>query len=209
MKALVDDQIQGSFKILAFIAREVAMEQMSKSGNVIRERMRSSMRSEGTNYITRVGKNGPYLEKIEGGRQYGLRESHTQDEVESNPSSMANMISSFLMEKSNTLVVGGMNPRFRPLLRRDGEVVGTGKAQAAVGPRTAAILYRMDTGVLLSDYPTRSMLSPDAKPRGFMSRGIERAEGDVRNYLTKGFDSVTAKAINQADIKIIKRVIGE
>lgn len=209
MRAIVDDQIAGSFSILRFIAREVAMEQMSKAGNAVREGMRNAMKSEGTNYITRVGENGPYPEKVDNGRQYGLRESHTQDGVDSNPPSMANMIISFLMEKSGTLVVGGMNPRFRPLLRKDGEVVGTGSAQPAVGARTAAILHRMDTGERLSDYPVRSMLYGKAEPRDFMSEGISRSEGKVRGYLTRGFDEVTKNAVNNKDIAVIKRVIGE
>jgi len=192
-----------------FIAREVAMEQLSKSGNAVREGMRNALKSNGANYITRVGANGPYLERVTGGRQYGLRESHTQDLQDSNPPSMANMITSFLMEKSQTLVVGGMNPRFTPLLRRDGKVVGTGSSVPAVGAQTAAILHRMDTGKQLADYPTRSMLTDNVEPRGFMLAGITKTRGKVQGYLSRGYTEAVKNTVNKTDVKIIKRVIGE
>ena len=209
MRTLVNDEIYSSFRVLLFVSREVAMQQMSKSGNAVREGMRNALKSNGSNYVTRVGANGPYLERVIGGRQYGLRESHTQDLQNSNPPSMANMITSFLMEKSQTLVVGGMNPRFRPLLRQDGKVVGTGATVSAVGARTAAILHRMDTGEELADYPTRSMLTENAEPRNFMLTGIRSANGKVREYLNRGYTEAVKKTVNNTEIKVIKRVIGE
>lgn len=209
MRAIIDDGIIASFRVLSVVAREVAMEQMSKSGIAVQKSMRKALSSNGSNYITRVGANGPYLEKVVGGRQYGLRESHTQDNVDSNPPSMGSMLTSFLMEKSQTLVVGGMNPRFRPLLRKNGKVVGLGSAVPAVGARTAAILHRMDTGEQLADYPIRSMLTPDAEPRGFMLKGIRNASGNVRAYLSSGFSEASSKAVNKAEVKIIRKVIGE
>lgn len=166
---------------------------MSKAGNAVRKSMRSKLESSTTNYLTRVGDKGAYLQKVPS-RSLGGRESHTVDNQESNPSNMSAFITNFLMEKSETLVVGGANPRHTPLLRENGEVVGTGKTQGAVSPRSIAILHRMDTGEENSLYPTRSKLMNNVEGRGFMKNGMVAASGKVRAYLAGGFLTVMRQA---------------
>lgn len=186
-----------AFRILKTISREVMMQQMSKAGNEVRKNTRSSMKSHGSFYITRVGKHGAYLQKTSG-RQFGLRESHKVDGEASSPNSVASMIDSFLMVKSETLVVGGMHPKFRPVLREDGEVKGLGDPVSAVGARTAAILHRMDTGKELPDYPVGSRLYDEIEGRQFMKHGINRSMGEVQTILEAGYVNVSERAVNKA-----------
>jgi len=188
-----EDEIFYAFRRIRVLSREVALEQMSKAGNAVRKSMRDKLKATSTQYMTRVGDSGAYLKKG-AKRTFGERESHTLDGQESNPSNMSAFITSFLMEKSETLVVGGANPRFTPLLRKDGEVVGTGRPQGAVSPRTIAILHRMDTGIENPLYPTRSKLHEDLDGREFMTAGMLSASGKVKAYLAGGFLQVMKQA---------------
>lgn len=193
MTVTSEDEIFYAFREIRILSREVALEQMSKAGNAVRKSMRSKLESNTTKYMTRVGEVGAYLKKVPS-RRFGERESHTVDNQESNPNNMSAFITNFLMEKSETLVVGGANPRHTPLLRKNGEVVGTGRTQGAVSPRSIAILHRMDTGEENSLYPTRSRLIADTEGRGFMRGGMIAASGTVRAYLAGGFLSVMRQA---------------
>ena len=205
MTLTAEDEIFYAFRQIRILSREVALQQMSKSGNAVRESMRSALKSTSTQYMTRVGKKGDaYLRKTST-RVFGQRESHTVDGMTSNPESMESFITSFLMEKSETLVVGGANPRFTPLLRTDGEVVGTGTPVGAVAPASIAILHRMDTGEKNSNYPAHSMLSPDLEGRGFMNAGMLAASGRVRAYLAGGYFQVMRQA--QAKHPPEKRIV--
>ncbi len=200
------DGIANSFHLLGVTAHEVMMEQLSKAGNSVQAGMRSSMKSTGTKFVTRVGKNGAYLEEVSG-RQFGLRESMTQDGKSASPKSMDFAINSFLMEKSDTLVVGGAHPTFTPLKRRDGEIVGTFGRVGKVGTETIAIIDRMDTGKERGDYPTRSKLG-NLKPRKFMAGGISKSSGSVRSSLEDGWVSVMGRAINNLKIEETVRHYG-
>lgn len=202
-----EDGILHAFNQIKVLSREVAYEQMSKAGNAVRVSMRSALESKATSFVTRVGKNGAYLERTST-RNLGGRESTTQDGLASDPSNMSAFINSFLMEKSGTLVVGGAHPRFTPLLRKNGEVVGTGAPVGAVSPRTIAILHRMDTGVENSDYPQHSKLAQDVKGRHFMTEGMSRASGKVRAYLAGGFLSVMRQAHATHPVEVITRKVG-
>lgn len=198
------DGIAGSFRQLGITAREVMMEQLSKAGNDVQTGMRTSMRSLTTKYKTRVGLQGAYL-KVVGSREFGLRESMTVDNKVMSPKSMDFAINSFLMEKSDTLVVGGANPAFIPLKRRNGEVVGSLGRVGKVGRQTIAIIDRMDTGEERGEYPIRTQLG-NMKGRNFMANGVSRASGSVRSRLSAGWVSVMGKAVNNLDVReIVKR----
>ncbi len=179
---------------------------MSKAGNAVRVAMRSALVANSTHMVTRVGKNGAYLERT-AARTFGHRESTTQDNLESNPPQMSQFTTNFLMEKSGTLVVGGANPAFTPLLRENGEVIGTGAYQSAVSPTTIAILHRMDTGKMNGDYPKHSMLTENVKGRNFMNEGMARASGQVKAYLAGGFLRVMREAHRVHPVEVITRKI--
>ena len=200
------DGIANSFRQLGITAHEVMMEQLSKAGSDVKDSMRTSMKSTDTIYKTRVGKNGAYLQ--EGGeRQFGLRESMTQDNTDAIPKSMDFAINSFLMEKSNTLVVGGAHPTFTAIKRRDGEIVGTFGRVGKVGRQTIAIIDRMDTGQERGEYPTRSKLG-DLKARNFMADGVNSASGSVSSRLESGWVSVMGRAVNKIKVDEVIRNYG-
>ena len=206
MTVTSEDGIFHAFRQIEILSREVAFEQMSKAGNAVRESMRSALVGNTTFVVTRVGKNGPFLQRTSG-RNLGMRESTTQDNLVSSTPQMSQFITSFLMEKSGTLVVGGANPGFTPLLRRNGEVVGTGRYQSAVSPTTIAILHRMDTGEMNSQYPRHSKLTDDFTPRHFMTIGMATASGKVKAYLAGGFLRVMREAHRVHPVEVITRRI--
>ena len=200
------DEIHHAFKLLGVVSHEVMMEQLSKAGRSVKDEMRSSLASTTTRFKTRVGVNGAYLEDGYS-REFGLRESMTQDNTDSNPKSMEFAINSFLMEKSSTLVVGGAHPTFTPLKRVDGEVVGTAGRVGKVGRQTIAIIDRMDTGAERGEYPTRSKLGK-LTPRNFMTSGILNSSGSVQSYLNEGWVSVMGRAINNIEAEEVIRNYG-
>jgi hypothetical protein len=179
------------------------MEQLSKSGNAVRESMRSSLRANQTSSLVRVSKRGNAYIQTEGSREYGLRSPHSFSGLRG-AKSMANFITSFLMEETGTLIVGGANPRFIPILRRGGKVVGRGSPQQAVSAKAIAILHRMDTGKKNADYDETTELNPNARPRNFMMTGIRVSKGKVDNYLKEGYISLVDKSIRKNRPKIRK-----
>ena len=184
-----------AFNMLKPLGREIAYEQMSKSGEAVKKSMRSSMKSKFAHMTTRVGVNGAYLQhtpKV----QFGHRESMKVDSQDATPDHMEHMINSFMMEKSGTLAVGGMNPRFRPTIRRDGEIVGVGSPVGAVGKETAAILHRMDEGKIIDGYNESTRLYDGDIGRHYARSGINRAMAQVQAYLTQGFSQVFVKVQN-------------
>jgi len=201
------DGIYHSFKILKEVAYEVAMEQLSKSGNVTRKAMRDALTSNRTQGMVRVSQTGkPYWEHTKTPQQYGLRTPHNARGDLRGAESMANFITSFLMEDKGMLIVGGANPRFTPIKRENGKVVGRLKTQQAVSKRAVAILHRMDTGQENEDYDKRSQLYKNARPRGFMMKGIHNSQGKVREYLQAGYIRIVDKALNNTKVPIRKAV---
>jgi len=107
---------------------------------------------------------------------------------------MASMITSFISEPKATVVVNGMHPRFTPLKRRNGVVVGTMPPVNAVSPETHAILIRLNSGQTIDRYPSRSRLSNKIKPSWFVSNGISASSSSVRRRLTDGYEMALKKA---------------
>lgn len=198
-----------AFKMLRVLGIGVMMQQMGHAGNVVKESIRGEMNtSYGTLYKTRVSKDGkPYL--IKGSlRRFGLRESMTIDNQSMSPDSMDAMIQSFLMEKSQTLVVNGMMKRHTPTRYKDGKKVGFEKPVGAVGGRTYAILNRMDTGEYIDGYDFKSRLSKKNIGRRYAKKGISKAMPKVNYILLREYEDIAKKAMNNTDLKTRKAMYG-
>ena len=187
--------IKHSFKMLEYISKEVALEQMSKAGSDVRKSIRRSFRANHTptKVIVRKGKAGLYKGSI---NPYGVRISHSHEGSQSakGAENMYNFIQSALMEEAGTLVVGGAFPRHNPKKRRNGKVVGTMGSQNAVSQKAISILHRMDTGEENRYYDKKTKLAEKITPRGFMKKGIRSAQATVRNRLEQGFITIMENA---------------
>jgi len=205
----INDEIGRLFANLRSINREVAYQQLSSAGSSVKDAMRAALRATSpAKSITRVSADGKaYLDRLEAGREYGLRESMVSDGKDSNPKSMSNFINSFLAEKSGTLIVGGAHPDFYPIIRRDGKVTGTLGRVKGVGTRTIAILQRMDDGSIGKDYDNNSRLSNKITESHYSDRGISASLGKVKEYLDKGWADVMGRAINNTKVETTTRVV--
>lgn len=207
MKLVSESNYADAFKMLRVLGIGVMMQQMGHAGNVVKNSIRDEMnQSYGTLYKTRVSKNGkPYL--LKGGlRKFGLRESMTIDNQSARPESMDAMVQSFLMEKSQTLVVNGMMKRHTPTKYEDGERVGFEKTVQAVGKKTYAILNRMDMGDYIDGYDFKSRLSNKNIGRRYAKKGISKAMPKVSHILLKEYEDIYKKASNNTNLKVRKAI---
>jgi len=198
---IVGDDILNSLQILTKFVPQVALEMMSRAGNAVRVEQRRALKNSRRVYtVTREDLAGnKYLAFSPQPLEFGHRESKNQT---ANPESMANMINSYLMEASMTLVVNGSHPSFIPVIRRDGEIVGVGSRIKGVGKATHAILQRMNDDKRDSYYPTRDQLYKGKIGTYYAQRGISNARQKTTNYLVYAY----GEALKRAEQKHNKKV---
>jgi len=200
------DGISESFAVIKATSREVAMEVMSKAGYHAMEGARSKMKSYSHRWFRKMYKDGvvrPYY-STGATKQLGLRVDKS-GKID-NPRSMSNFITSFLMEKSETLIVGGVHKRFRPIFRDKGKIVGFGKMVGGVSRETQAILNKMDTGQFNSYYRDSGYAKdPKYVTRPFMATGFASAEPKIRASLTSEYIRIVRLALNREKVPVIKR----
>lgn len=187
--------IEQSFMVIEYLAKEVAFEQMSKVGSDVKKAMQLSFMSNQTIMETIVYNGKARVFKTDTASPLGIRTSHTTGEGAKGAHNTYQFIQSFLMEKHGTLVVGGAMPSHIPLKRRNGEVVGTMGVVGGVSKQAAAILHRLSTGEETADYPQRSKLLDKITPRHFMSRGINASQGIIARRLKEGYATIVERAI--------------
>jgi len=143
-----------------------------------------------------------------------------------NPASMENMISSFLMEKSGVLLVGGRNKAFTPIKRRDGKIVGVEKRQGAITKHTQSIIHKLDTGErnnhhgwlwngsiekksMAGGFTSTGLHGRRFKGRNFMRAGFRASTSYMKSQLTTAYEKTVGRAVNkvQVNLKPSKRVV--
>ena len=212
MIVYISDETTPMLIALKTVSRDVAFEHMSKIGNAVRKNAGNRMRSAGNrHHWLQTSKNGklvPYKSKIKT-KELGLR-TNKNGRVDS-PDSMSNMISSFMMEKSGTLIVGGRNKAFTPILRKDGQVVGVGKRQPAITKHAQSIINKLDTGKRNQYHGWGASGKQDSmesfknarfKGRGFMMAGFRNSKGYMRQELTVGYEKTIGRAVNRVSINL-------
>jgi len=214
----INDMTTPMLSAIRTVSREVAFEQMSKIGNAVRQNARNRMSSQrNRHHWLQTSKNGvliPYYNKAKT-KELGLRTK--PDGSVDNPDSMRNMISSFLMEKSGMVVVGGGNKAFTPVKRRDGEVIGVEKRQGAITKHTRSIIHKLDTGERNSDHGWGSgghikepyFENAKFKGRHFMVKGFGDSIPYMKQELTAGYEKTVGRAVNKVKVRLkpSKRVI--
>lgn len=201
------DEISSSFSVINEASREVAMEVMSKAGNYAMQGARKRMKSYSHSWFRKLYKHGkvkPYYAKGST-KQLGVRISNKSGKKD-NPDSMSAFITSFLMEKSGTLIVGGTHKRFRPIKRRNGKIVGYAGTVGGVSRQTQAILNKMDTGRFNPYYKdSGEYKNPRYVTRPFMRQGFADAEPKIRATLTTEYIKIVKHALEREKVPVRKR----
>jgi len=175
----------------------VAWEALSKSGSLVRESSRAAMKAQRHNWVKYLDKKGkvrfhPSKDKT---KQLGLRQSEINALV-INPNSMAAMINSYLMEKHNTVIVGGRMRRFQPLKIDNGEIKGRLPAVSGVSKSTYALLDKMESGKLTGDYKTYfGNKDKEVTEWGFMKKGIASSAGGVNAIFANEYSKMLNRAL--------------
>lgn len=203
---MIIDYYDGTTPMLSSImhlSREVAFEQMSKIGNRVRENAGKRMRSKQHNWHQESvnGKLHPYYDKSFT-KQLGKRTE--KDGSVSKTSSMSSMISSFLMEKHGTLVVGGRSPGHHAIKRLNGKIIGT-IYSPGVGKFTQSIIHKLDTGERNKHHgwgkagsEKQNSFYKDKKfyAWGFMQEGFNDSQSYAKEQITTEYEKIVGRVIN-------------
>jgi len=216
----INDMTTPMLQTIRTVSRDVAFEHMSKIGNKVRVNAGKAMnqqrhRHSWLNKKTKAGGRSPYYSST---KQKNLGHRTKPGGALDNPSSMSNMISSFLMEKSGVLLVGGRNKAFTPIRRKDGKVVGTAKRQGAITKHTQSIIHKLDTGERNENHgwgkagnkPSMEGFK-DARYKGrrFMRDGFNKSIPYMKSELTSGYEKTVGRAVNKVSVNLkpSKRIV--
>jgi len=190
----------------------MALESLSVAGSHVQKAARKSMRQQSHNWNQDFinGKRRIYKTARQP-RELGLRMSMKRAGL-ANPRSMSNFIKWYLMEKHLTVVIGGRHPSFTPIKREGGQVKGYMKRISATSKASHAILEKLNSGELNENYDRKSMPrfkgAEYVKNRNFMDKGANAAKGAVLDAMTRRYESLLHKAVNNANIRVVKRGVG-
>lgn len=217
----IRDATTPMLSVIANASRDVAFEQMSKYGNELRGNIGKRMKLPRNKHhwfqvADKNGKRSP-RKRMKQTKELGQRTE--LDGSTSSPGSMANFISSNLMEASGTLVVGGANKRGRYVKRLDGKIVGDGERKA-ITKHTQSIINKLDTGQR-NEYhgwnksgvdKTSMPLFRNVKYRAanFMMEGFRDSLLYMEEALTAQYERVIGRVVNKkaVNIKTITRRVG-
>lgn len=195
---------------IASVSYGLALDVLDQAGQKVRKAKRKALKSTSHGWDMKISKNGKrYItydskkKKITGGRKYH------KDGNAGKPESMANFVTSYLMERNMTVVIGGMHPTHTPKTRRNGKVVGYQAKQKGITEKTYAILEKLDTGVISDDYKrlVRKKSMPrfknaKYKARNWSSKGYLASKGEVTNLMTTKYATLLGKQLNNIDVKV-------
>lgn len=183
---------------IATISLGLALECLSISGDIVRKNARNRMRQSRTNWFARKS-NGKILwyKHPSATKELGRRISMKSGSPV-NPDSMSNMINSYLMEKSYTVVIGGSHPRTKPKRRENGEVKGYLPPLPPVSKATKAILHKLNTGQQSADYknPHQQYKNPRYLGYHFMEKGYMDSKAAIIDVMTRRYETMFGRATN-------------
>lgn len=205
----------------------VAKESLSVAGNHLRTQARISLvNSEKTGWSFKNAGRGRVLTyNSRYGRRAGQRLNRKTGTID-NPSNMANFITSVMYEESLQVVVGGKNKTKRVKKYRDGVPTGTIKVPG-VSKDTFKILEKLNNGgtyslnkkqqnkLKMTDImvlkkgklvPMKLFAGMDFstvtyKKRNFMSKGYFRARPMIEYSLTKRYEALLKKKVDNLTVK--------
>lgn len=205
----IDENFMAQLGAIGTIAPELAKQQMSKGGEVVKEAMRNNMTKQRHNWFNRVvnGRYSPYKSRT---KQKELGRRTTPDGKEIEPASMSNFINNYFDEKNSLLVVGGNHPTFRAVLRENGMIVGKAKEPVkGVTLTLKAIIMKMETGKMGKNYGwfrngkfgKESMIAnPKFRKWNFMGQGVADSRSEFNNLITTEYQRLFKKVVMDTKI---------
>ena len=196
-----------------YISREASLEMLSKSGDVLRKSERSALQSFSHHWMNEVGANGKrkVFQSPSKIRRLGTRTA-ISSLAKVPPESMANFITSYMMENALTVVVGGKHPRSQQIKRQDGERVGV-IPLFGVSKGSIAILDKLAFGKLTADYKryARSGSFPGFQgakyvARDFPSVAFASAQSTISDMMTTRLAQLVGKQVNRVTVQE-KRIV--
>ncbi|MEA2091048.1 MAG: hypothetical protein U9O83_01630 [Campylobacterota bacterium] len=211
----LEDGISGKLEAIRLIAPELAREQVSKGGNAIRRSMRAGMMRHRHHWFARKDSDGNLYLARDKSKSKRLGQRFTRDgKPAQNPSSMANLITSYLDEKNGMLVVGGKHPSFSPIIRKNGKVAGKGARVKAVGGYAFSIIHKLSSGKsegghgwymngkLVEQKDMPRMKNVKFIKRDFMRKGISASRSKFNSYITTEYDNLFKQTIQNEKVKV-------
>lgn len=201
---------------MAKLSVSLALEVLSVSGAKLQKEARKSMRSKSHRWHKAIV-NGKLRIQYTNNADNILGQ-RLNIKSKSNTPSMANMITSRLIEDRLTVVVGGGHKSFLPSIRRDGKFVGKGDRVFGVGLNTLSILHKLNFGdrefthgsshhkhAWGSAYERSVFKNVKFKGYHFMEEGYNNAKPAILDAMTSRYENLLHKAVNNAKIKTVKR----
>lgn len=205
----------------------VAKESLSVAGNHLRTQARLSLvnsKKTGWSFVN-TGKGRVLTYNSRYGRRAGQRMNRKTGNI-SNPSNMANFITSVMYENSMQVVVGGKNKTKRVKTYRDGVPTGAVKVPG-VSKDTFEILEKMNNGgtykltkkqqnklkmtdvmvikkgklVPMKLFAGMDFSTVNYEKRNFMSKGYFRARPMIEHSLTKRYEAILKRKVGNLTVK--------
>jgi hypothetical protein len=213
----------GTLDQLAIANKELAIDALYQSGIVLRTNTRDAFRMAHTEYTQYINKNGKKRWK-KGIGNFGDRIN--LEKRSHKPTSMENLITSFVMERQMTLVVGGMHKRAvgdnAQWIMRGGKRIGKSNFTHGVGKGSYAILDKLNSGDtsgseyqdVQAQYRARghSVFEQNGqrmrfKPRNFIEQGRVMSMGKIKEIMVTKLEQAIGKALNRDNYTTGKQIV--
>lgn len=195
----------------------MGLDALDHAGIVLRNATRKAFRASTTRWAQYYRNGRRIIYKARGERGLGRRVNHQAKGGTANPANMSSFITSNLMAKSMTMVVGGKHGRLKPKIRKNGKVVGFATPVGATTKGSYAILQKLNSGDVHTDdeyynksvrshVDTKKFRNPNYKKQNFIENGRSAAMGTVRDIMTNKLESLLQHQIDRANVTTKKVV---
>lgn len=215
----IEDEILNKLEAIRLVAPELAREQMSRGGEIVKTAMRKNMVRHKHNWFTKRDKKGDlYIYENKKKTKVLGRRTKADGSNLNTPESMSNFITNYFDEKNGLLVVGGSHRGFNPILRDKGKVTGRGGYVKGIGKHTKAIIHKMNSGQAgenygwwyknslrkLKDEP--NMEKKKFRAWNFMRDGINDTKSEFNSLITTEYDRLFMQTVMNQKVKVRKIV---
>jgi hypothetical protein len=213
LRVTIFDKTTPLLQEIAKVSYGMALESLSVAGSHVRDASRKALIRHKHNWQQEVNLSGNrriYYDTTP--RELGLRMSHKTGLLDK-PDSMANFITSYLMEKSMTVVIGAKHPSFVPNKREDGKVTGKLGRVNAVSKHTHSILHKLNFGERNDEHnwggkdSMKNFEGANYVARNFMDDGYTMSKGAVIKSMTTRYEKMLHRAISKVNVVAERKVV--
>ena len=215
----IDDATTPMLSAIAQVSAYAAYEQMGKIGAKAKKNTGNRMQSLRNRHHwfqrERNGKRVPY-QNLNSAKRLGDR-TELDGRLSTTPS-LANFITSNLMESSGVLVVGGRNKKKMAYRYNDGVRGAKDQLVPAVTDQSQAILIKLDQGKRSAYHgwgklgekmkSMENFRNANYKAHNFMADGFRDTLPEMQSMLTSEYERVLGRAVNKVVVKVSTRRMG-